>query len=157
MSVEPFCEFKILPIKCFKSPHFENKKYLTETTRAIKSYLKANDLNSQKGSTLIKICTGYIFNHATKVLHNEGYNIEQTKITGKLQDYVEGKFNDYIESLVAQYEKGFKLELNAEPTPEERRRSFRDIIELIKRHKDLLEFSKTGWGYFKRFKILSTQ
>lgn len=91
----------VIPIKYFKSPYFENKRYEDYTLSLIKKYLK--QLNVTKDEP-IEICQGYIFDKSRRFLLENGYNIISTKITDPLQNLIEDSFIQYIMDLGVPYE-----------------------------------------------------
>ena len=149
-TIDNSLESEFLDIKYFQSPLFEDKKYLKETTRIILNYLDKKKINKIKDEVQVKICTGYIFNDATKQLYKQGYNIKQSKITGKLQNYIEKAFNKKLESDLKRYNPKFKLKRFGE-TFESRKKYFYYVINLIRNNPKILEYSKTGWNYFKNY------
>ncbi|MEF9951827.1 MAG: hypothetical protein RR840_00230 [Clostridium sp.] len=87
---------EVIPIKYFKSPYFEDKKYDEYSTKIIKRGLK--ELNVSLNEP-IQICQGYMFNTARKYLKESGYNYESTKIDEPLQTIIEESFTDYCVGL----------------------------------------------------------
>lgn len=88
--------YEVIPIKFFKSPHFESKKYDEYSTKIIKRGLK--HLNVSKEET-IEICQGYMFISARKFLNDMGYNFKSVKIDEPLQSIIEETFTDYCVGL----------------------------------------------------------
>lgn len=87
---------EVIPIKCFTSPHFENKKYDEYSTKIIKRGFK--ELSVSKNEP-IEICQGYMFISARKFLNENGYNFKSTKIDEPLQSIIEESFTDYCVGL----------------------------------------------------------
>ncbi|KMT21382.1 hypothetical protein [Clostridium cylindrosporum] len=88
--------YEVIPIKYFKSPYFEDKKYNDYSTKIIKRGL--NELLVSKDEP-IEICQGYMFNSARKYLQENGYNFTSGKIDQPLQNIIEETFTDYCVGL----------------------------------------------------------
>lgn len=87
---------EVIPIQCFKSPNFENKKYDEFSTKIIKRGFKHLSVSK---SEAIEICQGYMFISARKFLNENGYNFKSIKIDEPLQSIIEESFTDYCVGL----------------------------------------------------------
>lgn len=88
--------YEVIPIKNFKSPYFEEKKYDEYSTKIIKRGLKK--LSATKDEP-IEICQGYMFSSAREYLKSSGYNFISGKIDEPLQSRIEETFMDYCVGL----------------------------------------------------------
>lgn len=88
--------YEIIPIKCFKSPYFEDKKYDDYSTTIIKRGFKHLSVSKNEP---IEICQGYMFNSARQFLKENDYTFENTKIGEPLQSIIEDSFTDYCVGL----------------------------------------------------------
>jgi hypothetical protein len=85
--------YKVIPVKYFKTPHFEQKKYNDICVEIIKEgFAELMVSNSEP----IEICQGYIFDKARNFLNSAGYNFASTKIEEPLQSRIEETFMDYV-------------------------------------------------------------
>jgi hypothetical protein len=135
---------KIVDVKYFQSPYFEQKKYLEEVTTKILETLQEH--NIPHNDWLIKICTGYIFSHARPTLIESGYNVTTAEITGMLQESVEQAFRHYLEMKC--HIPGYLLK-TIPTSPKDHKIFFSKLIQYIRGHTLLLPFCKTGWPFFK--------
>ncbi|MGI6606313.1 MAG: hypothetical protein ACOX2X_04620 [Peptococcia bacterium] len=91
---EYYCE--LIPLKLFRHPYFMQKLYqeyvITIMERAIRR------LQIRKTEPVF-LCRGYIFDQLRNWLTRHGFNWQNTKIIGSLQNLVENSFNQYIISL----------------------------------------------------------
>lgn len=83
----------VIPIKYFKTPYFEEKKYADFCVNIVSKALR--NLNADKNEP-IQICQGYMFDKARIYLLGKGYNIVSTKIEEPLQSIIEESFLDYV-------------------------------------------------------------
>lgn len=84
---------RAIPVKYFKTPYFEQKKYGDSCIEIIAEALR--ELGVPK-SEPIEICQGYIFDKAREYLREENYNFISTRIAEPLQSMIEESFMDYV-------------------------------------------------------------
>lgn len=135
---EYFCN--IIPVKYFKSPNFENKKYEDYALNIIEKNL--NQMNVSKDEP-IEICQGYIFDKSRKYLKEKGYNIFSTKISEPLQSLIENSFIEYCVEL------GIPIEyLKYTKYPFHFHKMLRWVFA---DKKNRINLCKTAWKSFKQY------
>ena len=78
-----------VPLEMFQGNEFKYKMYLRATTMIILNGI--DELNIRKSESL-HICTGYIFTSAKETLREIGYNVVESRITGRTQELAEEEF-----------------------------------------------------------------
>ncbi|MBW3019248.1 hypothetical protein KY329_03625 [Candidatus Woesearchaeota archaeon] len=84
-----------VPVKFFQGLDKIEKKY--NDVYAKKAVELVKQLNPDKKTTLIRICTGYINVKAKEELRKSGFFVEVCEIKGKLQDELENLQKKYVE------------------------------------------------------------
>jgi hypothetical protein len=74
----------------FQGEAFTRKDYLVEARRAANRVL--GDLRADKRFHEIAMCTGYVLNHATRWLRQNGWRVVRRNIDGPCQELVEERF-----------------------------------------------------------------
>lgn len=125
-----------IPISSFQSPNFENKKYLDDAVKIAEEIIEAMQPDKE---TRFKICSGYVLSQIRQYLRNKGFRVEESVITGELQERLEKGFVDWC------------VEVGMPSERLQGRRSFRIILEWIAERIELREkLVKTGWKSWQR-------
>lgn len=85
--------FKVIPLLFFQEPYFSEKKYQQYVIKIVR--LSFHKLHVTRNEP-VYVCRGYIFDALRAWLTRQGYQWENTKIDGLLQQKVEESFNEYV-------------------------------------------------------------
>jgi hypothetical protein len=125
-----------IPVSSFQSPNFENKRYLDDAVKIAKEIVEVMQPDSE---TRFKVCTGYVLSGIRDYLRKQRFNVQEVKITGKLQEMVERSYIRWCKEV---------------GVPAERlkdRRRFWALLEWVAEKPKLREkLVKTGWKSWKQ-------
>ncbi|MFZ0966436.1 MAG: hypothetical protein WAN82_07405 [Candidatus Bathyarchaeia archaeon] len=125
-----------IPVSSFQSPNFENKRYLDDAVKIAKEIVEVMQPDSE---TRFKVCTGYVFSGIRDYLRKQRFNVQEVKITGKLQEMVERSYIRWCKEV---------------GVPAERlkdRRRFWALLEWVAEKPKIREkLVKTGWKSWKQ-------
>jgi len=125
-----------IPVSSFQSPNFENKRYLDDAVKIAKEIVEVMQPDSE---TRFKVCTGYVLSGIRDYLRKQRFNVQEVKITGKLQEMVERSYVKWCKEV---------------GVPAERlkdRRRFWALLEWVAEKPKLREkLVKTGWKSWKQ-------
>ena len=125
--------------KYFQGESKDNKMYLDEYSKACLKLVE--ELNPDKKTTLIKICTGYINSKAKDDLRKNGYYVEVCEIKGRLQDELEYAHKNYLD-----YEFGYRDYFDPKgASPKELANEFRKVKKWVIMN-NLRHCCKDNWG-----------
>lgn len=133
--------FREIDVKYFQDPLFSEKAYLQEYAR--QGIAIIDELNPDKNSTLIQICTGYVNTALKDQLREKGYHVEVAEIGEPLQTALEEEHKKYIMKL------GLDYYDPKEVPPEKIPSMFQHVLEQMKK-KNLTHLAKSGWQFFKK-------
>ena len=88
--------FDIIPLKYYQTELFQKKAYQDFVIEIVK---KGFQEVKARQDDIIEICQGYMFDKLRLWLTEQGYQWNNTKIEGLLQERVEDSFNQYVISL----------------------------------------------------------
>jgi hypothetical protein len=77
-------------VEHFQGEAFSRKDYLVKARRAVNKIL--GDLGADKRFHMVALCTGYVFNHATRWLRQNRWRVVRRRIEGQCQELVEERF-----------------------------------------------------------------
>jgi hypothetical protein len=125
-----------IPVSSFQSPNFENKRYLDDAVKIAKEIVEVMQPESE---TRFKVCTGYVLSGIRDYLRKQRFNVQEVKITGKLQEMVERSYIRWCKEV---------------GVPAERlkdRRRFWALLEWVAEKPKIREkLVKTGWKSWKQ-------
>jgi hypothetical protein len=125
-----------IPVSSFQSPNFENKRYLDDAVKIAKEIVEVMQPDSE---TRFKVCTGYVLSGIRDYLRKQRFNVQEVKITGKLQEMVERSYIRWCKEV---------------GVPAERlkdRRRFWALLEWVAEKPKIREkLVKTGWKSWKQ-------
>ena len=125
-----------IPVSSFQSPNFENKRYLDDAVKIAKEIVEVMQPESE---TRFKVCTGYVLSGIRDYLRKQRFNVQEVKITGKLQEMVERSYIRWCKEV---------------GVPAERlkdRRRFWALLEWVTEKPKIREkLVKTGWKSWKQ-------
>ena len=125
-----------IPVSSFQSPNFENKRYLDDAVKIAKEIVEVMQPDRE---TRFKVCTGYVLSGIRDYLRKQRFNVQEVKITGKLQEMVERSYIRWCKEV---------------GVPAERlkdRRRFWALLEWVAEKPKLREkLVKTGWKSWKQ-------
>ena len=125
-----------IPVSSFQSPNFENKRYLDDAVKIAKEIVEVMQPDSE---TRFKVCTGYVLSGIRDYLRKQGFNVQEVKITGKLQEMVERSYVRWC------------IEVGVPAERLEDRRRFWVLLEWVAEKPELREkLVKTGWRSWKQ-------
>jgi len=125
-----------IPVSSFQSPNFENKRYLDDAVKIAKEIVEVMQPDSE---TRFKVCTGYVLSGIRDYLRKKGFNVQEAKITGKLQEMVERSYIRWC------------IEVGVPAERLEDRRRFWTLLEWVAERPELREkLVKTGWKRWKQ-------
>jgi len=125
-----------IPVSSFQSPNFENKQYLDDAVKIAKEIVEVMQPDSE---TRFKVCTGYVLSGIRDCLRKQGFDVQEVKITGKLQEMVERSYIRWC------------IELGVPAERLEDRRRFWALLEWVAEKPELREkLVKTGWKSWKQ-------
>ena len=125
-----------IPTSSFKSPNFENKKYLIDAVKITDEIIKVMKPDEE---THFRVCSGYILSSVRRHLQNRGFRVEKMETTAQLQRMVE---RSYIRWCI---EVGVPEEILKE------KRRFWILLKWVSEKPNLREqLVKTGWASWKR-------
>jgi hypothetical protein len=125
-----------IPVSSFQSPNFENKRYLDDAVKIAKEIVEVMQPDSE---TRFKVCTGYVLSGIRDYLRKQRFNVQEVKITGKLQEMVERSYIRWCK----------EVGVSAERLKDRRR--FWTLLEWVAEKPKLREkLVKTGWKSWKQ-------
>jgi len=133
--------YRLIDVKFFQEPAFDEKHYLDEASKAAQELLSITELNAPK-SEPIQLCTGYILSRAVYDLNRAGYKTVACKIIGPLQERGEQAFLDELRKM------GYDPMPNREADGRARAKSFYDMLNWAKAKPERMSLIKSGWRYF---------
>jgi len=131
--------YRMIGIKFFKDPTFDEKLYLNETSRLVQEMLQELKVDR---SEPVKLCTGYVLSRTYLDLRRAGYNVTIGKITGPLQELGEQAFLNELRKI------GYEPLPNREADGRMRAKSFYHMLNWARADPKRMEFAKTGWRFF---------
>jgi hypothetical protein len=125
-----------IPTSSFQSPNFENKRYLDDAVKIVKEIVEVMQPDNE---TRFKVCTGYVLSGIRHYLRKQGFDVQEVKITGKLQEMVERSYIRWC------------IEVGVPAERLEDRRRFWTLLEWVAEKPELREkLVKTGWKSWKQ-------
>ena len=125
-----------IPVSSFQSPNFENKRYLDDAVKIAKEIVEVMQPDSE---TRFKVCTGYVLSGIRDYLRKQRFNVQEAKITDKLQEMVERSYVRWCKEVGVPAERL------------EDRRRFWTLLEWVAEKPKLREkLVKTGWKSWKQ-------
>ena len=125
-----------IPVSSFQSPNFENKRYLDDAVKIAKEIVEVMQPESE---TRFKVCTGYVLSGIRDYLRKQRFNVQEAKITDKLQEMVERSYVRWCKEVGVPAERL------------EDRRRFWTLLEWVAEKPKLREkLVKTGWKSWKQ-------
>lgn len=116
-----------IPVRYFQPPLFEEKKYLDKVVEIVDEVCRVMKPDQK---TIFKVCSGYVLSAAVDFLQSKRLRVEETRITGELQEKVERGFTNWCEEIGITAEK----------------RNFRALLDWVAEEPEFREkFVKTGW------------
>ena len=131
--------FRVIDIRFFQDPTFDQKNYLSEASRLVQEMIQELKVDAAEP---IRICTGYVLSHAVYDLHHQGFNVSTGKITGPLQELGEQAFLNELRKI------GYEPIPNREADGRIRAKSFYSMLNWMKEKPERRQFAKTGWAFF---------
>ena len=131
--------YKVVDVKFFYEPTFDQKLYLNEASKAALELLA--ELKTSKKEP-VQLCTGYVLSEAVETLRRLGFNVSTGKITGPLQELGEKTFLDELRKI------GYTPMTNREADGRMRAKSFYDMLNWMKEKPERRQYAKTGWSFF---------
>ena len=120
-----------IPVSSFQPPNFQNKRYLDDSVKIAEEIVEVMQPDSE---TVLRVCSGYVLSSIRRYFRNRGFRVEETEITGELQEMVERSFANWCKEVGIDFKrlKG--------------KRSFNTFIEWVAEKPHLREhLVKTGW------------
>jgi len=120
-----------IAVTAFQQPNFGNKVYLEEAVRIAKEIV---DVMQGDQQTNFKVCSGFILSGVRDYLQGQGFHVEETVVTGELQERVEKGYVDWC------------VEVGVPKDIFETERRFYPLLEWVADMFELRErLVKTGW------------
>jgi len=125
-----------IPVSSFQSPNFENKRYLDDAVKIAEEIVEVMQPDSETG---FKVCTGYVLSSIREYLRDQGFDVEEVKITGELQEIVERSYVRWC------------IEVGVPAERLEDKKRFWTFLDWVAERPELREkLVKTGWKSWKR-------
>jgi len=132
--------YRLMDIRFFKDPLFDEKHYLSEASRLIQEMIQELEVTK---SEPIQLCTGYVLSRAVSDLAGQGFNVSTGKITDPLQQLGEQAFLNELRKI------GYEPISNREANGRMRAKSFYHMLRWMnEKLPERRQYAKTGWRYF---------
>ena len=135
---------RVVDLKYFQSPLFEEKAYLDEYSR-VGMELFEKEFRASPKTHRVEICSGYVNLRLKDAFRSRGYDVRITEVKGLLQDSLEGLFRQYVKDTIggdfAYDPKEFRDNKGALA------RKYYAVVDWAE--KNAPELLKTGWASMK--------
>ena len=133
-----------IPVSSFRSPNFENKRYLEDAVRIAEEIVEVMRADKE---TRFRVCSGYVLSSIRRYLRNRGFLVEEVEIIGELQESVERGYMRWCVEVGVPAE---RLEDRSARALRAQRR-FWPLLEWVAEKPKIREkLVKTGWKSWKQ-------
>lgn len=134
-----------IPLTSFQAPLFDEKRYLKDAIIIVKDII---DVTQAGQSAVFKVCSGYVLSTVRAYLRKQGFRVEETVITGFLQERVERGFVQWCKEI------GVPSELLSK-----NKRDFWKLLSWVQQSPvEREKFVKTGWrSWQKKWRAVAYQ